>query len=177
MSKQWYILQTRSNAEKKAQKQLTERIGNSDIANHFGQVLVPEEIVIETKNGERKETTRKLYTGYIFVEMEFSDDAWHIIKGTPNILGFVSGSPQRPVPMKNAEIANILQQVEASKEKPVPKKAFEPGQVLTIKDGPFKDFDATVSSVNYNSQELKVSVLIFGRETQVDVMFDHVIPK
>ena len=79
--------------------------------------------------------------------------------------------------MKDAEIANILQQVEASKEKPVPKKAFEPGQVLTIKDGPFKDFDATVSSVNYNSQKLKVSVLIFGRETQVDVMFDHVIPK
>lgn len=173
-NKQWYILQTRSNMEKKAMSLLTERIERFGMSHAFGQVLVPEERVIEVKDGKRKETFRKLYVSYLFVEMTFSDEAWHVIKGTTYVSGFVGGDEHRPTAVPTHEMETILARVKASNEAPIPKLEFEPGEHVTITEGPFKDFEATVEQVNYNHQKLKVSVSIFGRATPVDLEFSDV---
>ncbi len=173
-NKQWYILQTRSNMEKKAQSLLKERIERAGMGHAFGEVLVPEERVIEIKDGKRKETFRKLYVSYLFVQMEFSDEAWHVIKGTTYISGFVGGDERRPTAVPTRDMDEILSRMKASQEAPVPKLEFNPGEGVTITDGPFKDFEATVEQVNYNQQKLKVSVSIFGRATPVDLDFGDV---
>lgn len=173
-NKQWYILQTRSNMEKKAQSLLRERIERMGMSHAFGEVLVPEEKVIEIKDGKRKETMRKLYVSYLFVEMDFSDDAWHVIKGTTYITGFVGGDQKRPTAVSAAEMLRILDRMKATEEEPVPKQIFEVGENVTIIDGPFKDFTGTVEAVNYNQQKIKVGVSIFGRATPVDLGFDDI---
>lgn len=173
-NKQWYILQTRSNMEKKAMSLLQERIGRSSMEHAFGNILVPEERVIEVKDGKRKETFRKLYVSYLFVEMAFSDEAWHVIKGTTYISGFVGGDERRPTAVPAREMETILARVKASYEAPVPKLEFQVGEAVTITEGPFKDFEARVEQVNYNQQKLRVSVSIFGRSTPVDLEFADV---
>ena len=173
-NKQWYILQTKSNTEKKSMSVLAERIARTNMGHAFGQLLVPEERVIEVKDGKRKETFRKLYVSYLFVEMDFSDEAWHVIKGTPNVKGFIGGDGRKPTPVPAHEMETILARVKASNEAPVPKLEFEAGEHVTITEGPFKDFEATVEQVNYNQQKLKVSVSIFGRATPVDLEFGDV---
>lgn len=173
-NKQWYILQTKSNTEKKSMSVLAERIARTDMGHAFGRLLVPEERVIEVKDGKRKETFRKLYVSYLFVEMDFSDEAWHVIKGTPNVKGFIGGDGRKPTPVPAHEMETILARVKASNEAPIPKLEFEAGEHVTITEGPFKDFEATVEQVNYNQQKLKVSVSIFGRATPVDLEFGDV---
>jgi transcription termination/antitermination protein NusG len=174
MSKSWYILQARTNTEKKVLSSLRERIARSGLEDAFGDILVPEEKVIDVKDGQRKEVTRKLYPGYVFVQMYFSDAAWHVIKGTPHVLGFIGGNKKAPTPAPAADMARILAKVEESHAAPAPKLEYTPGEEVAIVEGPFKDFNGTVESVNYNQQKIKVGVSIFGRVTQVDLDFGHV---
>lgn len=174
MSKQWYILQARTNTEKKVQANLRERVARSGFESAFGDILVPEEKVIDVKDGQRKEGARKLYPGYVFVQMDFTDDAWHVIKGTPHVLGFIGGDKKAPTPVPAADMERILAKVEESNAAPAPKLEYAAGEVISIVEGPFKDFNGVVESVNYNQQKLKVGVTIFGRVTQVDLDFGHV---
>ena len=172
MSKRWYILQAQTNMEKKAQSLLQDKIDRSELKDKFGQILVPEEQVAALKNGKKVITAKKFYPGYVFIEMDYTDETWHLVKTTTYIIGFVGGI--KPSPMSQKDMDKILAQMDASKDAPVPKQTFEIGSIVLISDGPFKDFEGEVESVNYNNGKIKVSISVFGRPTPTDFDFTQV---
>ncbi len=172
--KRWYVVHAFSGFEKSIQRALIERIARSDFADQFGQVLVPVEEVVEIKNGQKKTAERKFFPGYILVEMEMTDDSWHLVKSTPKVSGFIGGTATRPAPISAKEVATILGQIETGGEKPKPKILFEVGEAVRVKDGPFADFMGNVEDVSYDKSKLHVSVMIFGRATPVELDFGQV---
>ena len=174
MAMRWYVVHAYSGFEKSVQKALKERIERSEVAHMFGQILVPVEEVMEIKAGRKALTERKFFPGYVLVEMDMTDETWHMVKSTPKVTGFVGGSGNRPAPISQKEVDAILHQMQEGVEKPRPKVLFEVGEVLRVTDGPFADFNATVEDIDYDKSRLKVSVLIFGRATPVDVDFSQV---
>lgn len=174
MSKKWYAVQAFSGFEKSVQKSLLERIERSDHPDAFGDVLVPIEEVVEMKAGKKSISERKLYPGYVLVQMDMNDESWHLVKSTPRVTAFIGGTAQKPTPIKDKEVDIILQRIDDSKFNPTQKMTFEAGESVRIVDGPFKDFSANVEEVNYEKSRLKVSVVIFGRSTPVDLEFDEV---
>ncbi|MCP1660037.1 transcription termination/antitermination protein NusG [Neisseria perflava] len=174
MSKRWYVVQAYSGFEKNVQKTLKERIAREQMEDYFGQILVPVEEVVDIKNGRRTITERKFYPGYVLVEMEMTDDSWHLVKSTPRVSGFIGGTANRPAPISQREADAILQQVKSGVEKPKPKVEFEVGQQVRVNEGPFADFNGVVEEVNYERNKLRVSVQIFGRETPVELEFGQV---
>ncbi|XZG71037.1 transcription termination/antitermination protein NusG [Chitinibacteraceae bacterium HSL-7] len=174
MGMRWYVVHAYSGFEKSVQKALKERIERSEIQHQFGQILVPTEEVVEIKNGRKALTERKLFPGYVYVEMDMTDDSWHLVKSTPKVTGFLGGVGNRPSPVSAREMEGVLQQIQEGGEKPKPKVLFEVGETLRVIEGPFADFQATVEDVDYDKSRLKVSVLIFGRATPVDVDFTQV---
>jgi len=174
MSMRWYVVHAYSGFEKSVQKALIERIERADMLHLFGQILVPVEEVMEVKAGTRKLTERKLFPGYVFVEMEMGDETWHLVKSTAKVSGFIGGVGNRPTPLPEREVESMLQQVQEGVEKPRPKILFEVGEELRVTEGPFADFNATVVDVDYDKSRIKVSVLIFGRATPVEVDFAQV---
>lgn len=174
MSKKWYAVQAFSGFEKSVQKSLLERIERSDHQGAFGDVLVPIEEVVEMKAGKKSISERKLYPGYVLVQMDMNDESWHLVKSTPRVTAFIGGTAQKPTPIKDKEVEIILQRIDDSKFNPTQKMTFEKGESVRITDGPFKDFSANVEEVNYEKSRLKVSVVIFGRSTPVDLEFDEV---
>ncbi|MGL4603510.1 MAG: transcription termination/antitermination protein NusG [Iodobacter sp.] len=174
MTMRWYVVHAYSGFEKSVQKALIERIERADMQHLFGQILVPVEEVMEVKAGTRKLTERKLFPGYVFVEMEMGDETWHLVKSTSKVSGFIGGVGNRPTPLPDREVKSMLQQVQEGVEKPRPKILFEVGEELRVTEGPFADFNATVVDVDYDKSRIKVSVLIFGRATPVEVDFAQV---
>ena len=174
MSKRWYVVQAYSGFEKNVQKTLKERIAREGMDNYFGQVLVPVEEVVDIKNGRKTISERKFFPGYVLVEMEMTDDSWHLVKSTPRVSGFIGGKANRPQPFSQREVDAILQQVKSGVEKPKPKVEFEVGQQVRVNEGPFADFNGVVDEVNYERNKLRVSVQIFGRETPVELEFSQV---
>ncbi|WP_373740083.1 transcription termination/antitermination protein NusG [Neisseria sp.] len=174
MSKHWYVVQAYSGFEKNVQKTLKERIARESMEHYFGQILVPVEEVVDIKNGRKTISERKFFPGYVLVEMEMTDDSWHLVKSTPRVSGFIGGTANRPLPISQREVDAILQQVNSGVEKPKPKVEFEVGQQVRINEGPFADFNASVDEVNYERNKLRVSVQIFGRETPVELEFGQV---
>ncbi|ATD64234.1 transcription termination/antitermination protein NusG [Neisseria weixii] len=174
MSKRWYVVQAYSGFEKNVQKTLKERISREGMEEYFGQVLVPVEEVVDIKNGRRTISERKFYPGYVLVEMEMTDESWHLVKSTPRVSGFIGGTANRPLPISQREADVIMQQVRTGVEKPKPKVEFEVGQSVRVNDGPFADFNGVVDEVNYERNKLRVSVQIFGRETPVELEFGQV---
>lgn len=174
MSKKWYAVQAFSGFEKSVQKSLLERIERSEHQEAFGDVLVPIEEVVEMKAGKKSISERKLYPGYVLVQMDMNDESWHLVKSTPRVTAFIGGTAQKPTPIKDKEVEIILQRIDDSKFNPTQKMTFEKGESVRITDGPFKDFSANVEEVNYEKSRLKVSVVIFGRSTPVDLEFDEV---
>lgn len=174
MAKQWYVVHAYSGFEKNVQKTLKERIEREGMADYFGQVLVPVEEVVDIKNGRKTVSERKFFPGYVLVEMEMTDDSWHLVKSTPRVTGFIGGSGNRPLPITQREVDAILQQLEPGVAKPKPKVQFESGQQVRVNDGPFADFNGVVEEVNYERNKLRVSVQIFGRETPVELEFGQV---
>lgn len=174
MAKRWYVVHAYSGFEKSVQKALRERIDRSDVADLFGQVLVPVEEVVDIKNGRRSITERKFFPGYVLVEMEMTDDTWHLVKSTPKVTGFVGGTANRPAPISKKEVEAIMQQMQEGVEKPKPKVLFEVGEKVRVIDGPFNDFNGSVDEVNYERNKLRVSVQIFGRDTPVELDFNQV---
>ena len=169
--KKWFVVHAYSGFEKSVQRALTERIRRSDITDKFGQILVPVEEVVEMKNGAKAISERKFFPGYVLVEMEMTDDTWHLVKSTPKVTGFVGGTANKPTPITQKEVDSILRQVQEGVEKPRPKVLFETGEAVRVKEGPFTDFHGNVEDVNYEKSKLRVSVTIFGRSTPVELDF------
>ncbi|MBV8465448.1 MAG: transcription termination/antitermination protein NusG [Burkholderiales bacterium] len=174
MAMRWYVVHAYSGFEKSVQKALKERIERAGMQQMFGQILVPVEEVMEVRNGQRALTERKFFPGYVLVEMEMTDESWHLVKNTAKVTGFLGGTGMRPTPITPKEVDAIMHQMQEGVEKPKPKVQFDVGQVLRVTEGPFADFNATVEEVNYDKSKLKVSVLIFGRATPVEVDFSQV---
>lgn len=174
MTKRWYVVHAYSGFEKSVQKSLRERIEREGMADLFGQILVPVEEVVDIKNGRRSITERKFFPGYVLVEMEMTDDTWHLVKSTSKVTGFIGGTANRPAPISQREVDAILQQMQEGVEKPKPKILFEVGERVRVIDGPFTDFNGSVDEVNYERNKLRVSVQIFGRDTPVELDFSQV---
>ncbi len=170
----WYVVHAYSGFEKSVAKALAERIERAGMKDRFGEILVPVEEVVEMKGGQKAVSERKFFPGYVLVQMEMADDTWHLVKSTPKVTGFVGGSAMRPTPISDREVQAILDQIREGVEKPKPKVLFEVGQSVRVVDGPFTDFNGTVEEVNYDKSKLRVSVLIFGRATPVELEFAQV---
>tara|TARA_B100001013_G_scaffold335534_1_gene254045 strand:+ start:973 stop:1506 length:534 start_codon:yes stop_codon:yes gene_type:complete len=170
----WYIVHAYSNFEHKVKSSLEERIDMMNLGDKFGEILVPTEEVVEMKGGSKRSSERKFFPGYVLVQMEMNDETWHFVKSVPKVLGFVGGSSDNPAPISDAEAQHILQSVEEGADKPRPKILFEPGEVVRVIDGPFKDFSGVVEKVNYEKNRLQVSVQILGRSTPVELDFVQV---
>ncbi|MCE5182497.1 MAG: transcription termination/antitermination protein NusG [Betaproteobacteria bacterium] len=174
MAKRWYVVHAYSGFEKSVQRALQERIERAGMQDKFEQILVPVEEVVEMKSGQKSISERKFFPGYVLVQMEMDDETWHLVKNTPKVTGFVGGSAQKPTPITEKEVAALMQQIQDGVEKPRPKVLFEVGEAVRVKEGPFTDFHGNVEDVNYDKSKLRVSVLIFGRSTPVELEFSQV---
>jgi len=174
MSKQWYVVHVFSGMEKSVLKAMLERIERAALQTSFGKILVPAEEVVEMKGGQKSISERRIFPGYVLVEMDLTDETWHLVKNTPRVTGFLGGSGNRPTPISEKEVNKILSQMEEGIEKPRPKVLFEVGEMVRVKDGPFADFNGNVEEVNYEKSKVRVSVAIFGRSTPVELDFGQV---
>jgi transcriptional antiterminator NusG len=172
--KKWYVVQAFSGYEARVQKTLLEHIKLHEMEDFFGEILVPTEEVVEMRAGQKRKSERKFFPGYVLVEMEMNEDSWHLVKSVPRVLGFIGGTSDRPAPISQKEADAILNRLQETADKPKPKTLFEPGEVVRVNDGPFADFNGVVEEVDYEKSRLKVSVLIFGRSTPVELEFSQV---
>ena len=174
MALRWYVVQAFSGFEGQVKRSLEERIARYGMDDHFGQILVPTEEVVEMKDGQKRKSERKFFPGYVLVQMDLSDEAWHLVKNVPRVLGFIGGSADKPAPISDKEVDAILQRMQEGVEKPKPKVLFEVGEMVRVVDGPFNDFSGVVEEVNYDKSRLLVAVQIFGRSTPVELEFHQV---
>jgi transcriptional antiterminator NusG len=174
MAKRWYVVHAYSGFEAKVKLSLQERVERAGMQDMFGEIMVPTEEVVEMRAGAQRKSERKFFPGYVLVQMEMTDETWHLVKDVPKVLGFIGGTGDRPAPITEKEANALLQRVQEGVEKPRPKILFEPGEVVRVIDGPFNDFNGVVEDVDYEKSRLKVSVLIFGRSTPVDLEFGQV---
>jgi transcriptional antiterminator NusG len=170
----WYVVHAYSGFEQQVKRSLEERVKRYGMEEKFGQILVPTEEVVEMRGGQQRRSERKFFPGYVLVQMEMSDETWHLVKDVPKVMGFIGGKGDKPAPISDREADAILRRVQEGTEKPRPKVLFEPGEVVRVVDGPFNDFNGVVEDVDYDKSRLKVSVLIFGRSTPVDLEFSQV---
>jgi transcriptional antiterminator NusG len=174
MSKRWYVVHAYSGFESHVKRSLQERVERAGMQDLFGEILVPTEEVVEMRGGAQRRSERKFFPGYVLVQMEMTDETWHLVKDVPKVMGFIGGTGDRPAPISDKEAEAILQRMQEGVDKPRPKILFEPGEVVRVTDGPFNDFNGVVEEVDYDKSRLKVSVLIFGRSTPVDLEFGQV---
>ena len=182
-AKRWYVVHAYSGFEKSVAQALRDRIARLGMEERFGEVLVPTEEVVEMRAGQKRRSERKFFPGYVLVQIATHDEngipridseSWHLIKETPKVMGFIGGTADRPLPIRDSEADVILQRVADGVEKPRPKVLFEAGQMVRVVDGPFNDLNGVVEEVNYDKNRLRVAVLIFGRSTPVELEFDQV---
>ncbi len=174
MAKRWYVVHAYSGYEQQVKRSLEERIQRKGVEEKFGEILVPTEEVVEMREGQKRRSERKFFPGYVLVQMEMDDDTWHLVQDVPKVLGFIGGTGDRPSPISDKEANAILQRVQEGVEKPRPKVLFEPGEMVRIIEGPFNDFNGVVEEVDYEKSKMRVSVLIFGRSTPVELEFGQV---
>ncbi len=174
MAKRWYVVHAYSGFENQVKRSLQERIKRFGMEDKFGEILVPTEELVEMREGQKRKSERKFFPGYVLVQMEMNDDTWHLVKDVPKVMGFIGGTSDRPAPISDKEAEAILNRIQEGAEKPRPKVLFEPGEVVRICDGPFNDFSGVVEEVDYEKSRMRVSVLIFGRSTPVDLEFSQV---
>ena len=170
VSKHWYIVHTYSGFEKKVAESLQQRVQAYGLQMEIGEVLIPTEDVVEMRGGRKVVTPKRFFPGYILVEMNMTDHAWHVVKNTPKVTGFV-GAGAKPTPLTKDEVEQILTQVRTAAEKPKPKYTFDKGDDVRINEGPFAGFNGKVDEVNHEKNTLKVMVTIFGRSTPVELDF------
>ena len=174
MALRWYVVHAYSNFENKVKLAIEERIEREGLQQYFGKILVPTEEVVEMRMGQQRKSERKFFPGYVLVQMDLTDETWHLVRNIPRVLGFIGGTSDRPAPISEKEANAILNRVEEGVNKPRPKIMFEVGEVVRIIDGPFKDFNGNIEEVNYEKSSLRLSVLIFGRSTSVELEFVQV---
>ncbi len=166
--RRWYVIHTYSGYENKVKTNLEHRITSMDMGDKIFQVLVPTEEEIEIKNGKRHPVERKVFPGYVLVEMIMGDDSWYVVRNTPGVTSFV-GSGNKPTPLTDGEVRGILRQIKL--DAPKYKVAFTKGEAVRVTDGPFTDLHGVVDEVNPERNKVKVLVSIFGRETPVELDF------
>jgi len=179
MEKQWFVLHTLSGQENKVKDSIERRARIQGLADLVGRVLIPTEKVTETRGRRKTTMVKKFFPGYVLIEMALYDEhrkivepCWYFTQETPGVIGFVGG--EKPVPLRPAEIATILDQVEEKKDKVRPRVLYEPGETVTITDGPFQNFNGVVEEVDPEHGKLKVSVSIFGRSAPVELEYSQV---
>ena len=173
MAKRWYIVHTYSNFEKKVAESIREQAGNQGLGDLFEEILVPTEEVVEIRRGRKVASERRFFPGYVLAKMDMTDQAYHLIKNTPKVTGFL-GSDNKPMPITDAEAARILHQVQEGIERPRPSISFEVGEQVRVADGPFASFSGLIEEVDEERSRVKVAVSIFGRPTPVELEFAQV---
>ena len=172
-SHKWYIVHAYSNFEKKVKEHILDQAKAQGLDDLFSEVLVPTEDVIEIRRGRKVNAERKFFPGYVLVKMELTDEAYHLIKNTPKVTGFL-GSGSKPMPVSEKEVARIIGAIEEGVERPKNTIMFEIGEQVRVTDGPFASFNGSVEDVDEERQRLKVSVSIFGRATPVELEYAQV---
>ena len=173
MAKRWYVVHVYSGFEKKIAQQIKDQAVQSGLGEQFEEVLVPTENVVEVRRGQKVSSEHKVFPGYVLVKMDLTDDAWHLVKNTPKVTGFL-GSKTKPSPISEAEAVRILKQNQEGVERPRPAVLFDIGEQVRVSDGPFASFNGTVEEVDEEKGRLKVSVSIFGRSTPVELEYSQV---
>jgi transcriptional antiterminator NusG len=173
MTKRWYIVHAHSNFEKKVAESIKERATAAGLTQLFDEVLVPMEEVVEVRRGRKVSTERKFFPGYVLVKMDMTDQAYHLIKNTAKVTGFL-GANNKPMPISDTEAMRILHQVKEGVDRPKPTVTFEIGEQVRVADGPFASFSGHVEEVDEERARLKVAVSIFGRATPVELEYGQV---
>jgi transcription termination/antitermination protein NusG len=180
MAKRWYIVHAYSNFENKVAESIRDQAKARGLAQLFDQevgqsgVMVPMEKVVEVRRGRKVDAERKFFPGYVLVKVELTDEAYHLIKNTPKVTGFLGADKSKPTPISDAEAARILHQVQEGIERPKPSITFEVGEQVRVSDGPFASFNGTIEEVDDARSRVKVAVSIFGRATPVELEFGQV---
>lgn len=174
VKKNWYVIQAFSGFESRVVTSLKEHIKLRGMEPFFGKIIVPAEEVVEIKSGQCRRSERKFFPGYVLIQMVMNDASWHLVRGTPRVMGLIGGTPDKPAPISKKEIEDILNRIKQSGDKPRPRTLFEPGEMVRVKDGPFADFKGVVEEVDYEKSRLTVSVSIFGRSTPVELNFNQI---
>ncbi len=173
MTAKWYIVHAYSNFEKKVAEAIKEQAEQHGLEENFEQVLVPTEEVVEVRRGQRVNAERKFFPGYVLVKMNMTDEAYHLVKNTPKVTGFL-GSNNKPIPVSEREVDAIMNQVQEGIERPKPSVTFEVGEQVRVCDGPFASFNGLVEEIDEERARLKVAVSIFGRPTPVELEYSQV---
>lgn len=173
MAKRWYVLHVYSGFEKKIATQIKEQAELKGLSDAIGEIIVPVEEVTEIRRAQKVNTERKFFPGYVLINMDMSDDAWHLVKDVPKVTGFL-GSKTRPSPIPDSEAERIMKQAQEGTENRRPAVLFEIGEQVRVADGPFTSFNGVVEEVDEDKGRVKVSVSIFGRSTPVDLEYGQV---
>jgi transcriptional antiterminator NusG len=173
MTARWYIVHAYSNFEKKVAEDIENKAKQKGLRDRIEQIVVPTEKVVEVRRGKKVDAERKFFPGYVLVKMNLTDEAYHLIKNTPKVTGFL-GADNKPMPISEGEAQRIINQVQEGIERPKPSISFEVGEQVRVSDGPFASFNGTVEEVDEGRSRLKVAVSIFGRATPVELEFGQV---
>ncbi|MHC5225493.1 transcription termination/antitermination protein NusG [Ignatzschineria sp. LJL83] len=170
----WYVIQAYSGYEGQVVRALHEYIAREGLESKFGELLVPTEEVVEVKDGKRRKSERKFFPGYVLIQADMDEEVWHLVNSVPRVIGFVGGKSDRPSPISEREANAILNRVAQAEEGPRLKVLYEIGEEVRVIDGPFNEFNGSVTEIDSEKGRLKVSVMIFGRATPVDLEFSQV---
>lgn len=169
----WYVVNTYSGFENRAQASLLERAKKEGLEAFFGEILVPTENIVEIMGGTKRTSKKKWFPGYMIVQMELTDDTWHLVKSTPKVTGFV-GNQKNPIPLRAREVERLSQQMTEGAKVLTPRVVYQEGETVRVTEGPFASFNGVIEEVKEDKQKLKVLVTIFGRSTPVELDFGQV---